>query len=113
MIGLAAKGTECYRPIFRPSSWLSRVGFWRAELSWAALSDNQMLRRTPPGQSGNHWQSARWQLGDRAAVTFDLVALLWQHRLWWLVPCLVSLLILGALLVLQATPLGPLLYPLI
>jgi len=53
------------------------------------LSDNQTLRRTPPGQS------ARWQLGDRAAVTFDLVALLWQHRMWWLVPCLVSLVILG------------------
>jgi Family of unknown function (DUF5989) len=41
-----------------------------------------------------------------------LVGLIWQHKLWWAVPVLVALLLLSLLLVLQATPVGPLLYPL-
>jgi len=53
-----------------------------------------------------------WQFSDRLVVSRDLVALIWQHRLWWLVPVAVSLLILSVLVVLQATPVGPLLYPL-
>ena len=51
-------------------------------------------------------------MDDRAAIAGDVVRLIWQHRLWWLVPLLVSLLILALLLVLEATPVGPLLYPL-
>jgi len=56
--------------------------------------------------------AAMWQFSDRLVVSRDLVALIWQHRLWWLVPVAVSLLILSVLVVLQATPVGPLLYPL-
>ncbi len=43
----------------------------------------------------------------------DLARLIWQHKLWWAVPLLLALLVLGALLVLEATPVGPLLYPLL
>ena len=42
----------------------------------------------------------------------DLATMIWQHRLWWVVPLLVSLALLGVLLVLEATPVGPFLYPL-
>jgi hypothetical protein len=46
------------------------------------------------------------------ALSRDLVALIWQHKLWWAVPVIVALLLLSLMIVLQATPLGPLLYPL-
>ena len=52
-------------------------------------------------------------MDDRIALSADLVRLIWQHKLWWAVPLLVALLVLGALLVLEATPFGPLLYPLL
>ena len=51
-------------------------------------------------------------LDDRAAVASDLARLIWQHKLWWLVPLMVALVLLSLLLVLEATPVGPLLYPL-
>ena len=52
-------------------------------------------------------------MDDRVALTADLVRLIWQHKLWWAVPLLLALLVLGVLLVLEATPVGPLLYPLL
>lgn len=51
------------------------------------------------------------QVGDRLAVSGDLVTLVWRHKLWWMVPLLLALVVLAALVVLEATPLGPLLYP--
>ena len=51
------------------------------------------------------------QLADRLAVSGDLVNLVWQHKLWWMVPLLVAMVVLAALVVLEATPIGPLLYP--
>jgi hypothetical protein len=56
--------------------------------------------------------SKRSRFDDQLAVGRDLIGLVWHHRLWWAVPVLLALLILSLLLVLQATPLGPLLYPL-
>jgi hypothetical protein len=56
--------------------------------------------------------SRRTRLADQFAVGRDLIGLIWHHRLWWAVPVLVAVLLLSVLLVLQATPLGPLLYPL-
>jgi hypothetical protein len=44
-------------------------------------------------------------------VTSDLVRLIWQHKLWWVIPLLLALVVLGLLLVLESTPVGPLLYP--
>lgn len=51
------------------------------------------------------------QLADRLAVSSDLVYLVWRHKLWWMVPLLVAMVVLAALVVLEATPIGPLLYP--
>ncbi|HEV7566624.1 MAG TPA: DUF5989 family protein [Microbacteriaceae bacterium] len=46
------------------------------------------------------------------AVSGDLISLVWQHKLWWMVPLLLVMVVLAALVVLEATPIGPLLYPL-
>jgi hypothetical protein len=51
------------------------------------------------------------QVGDRLAVSGDLITLVWRHKLWWMLPLLLALVVLAALVVLEATPLGPLLYP--
>ena len=45
------------------------------------------------------------------AVLGALVHMVWDHKLWWMVPLLVALLLLGALLFVQSTPVGPLIYP--
>jgi hypothetical protein len=44
-------------------------------------------------------------------VLADVVRLIWMHKLWWMVPLLLALLVLGLLVMLEATPIGPLLYP--
>jgi hypothetical protein len=49
--------------------------------------------------------------GDRLVVLADVVRLIWMHKLWWMVPLLLALLVLGLLVMLEATPIGPLLYP--
>jgi hypothetical protein len=51
------------------------------------------------------------QVADRLAVSSDLVYLVWRHKLWWMVPLLVAMVVLAALIVLEATPIGPLIYP--
>ena len=51
------------------------------------------------------------QVADRLSVSSDLVHLVWRHKLWWMLPLLLALVVLAALVVLEATPLGPLLYP--
>jgi uncharacterized protein involved in exopolysaccharide biosynthesis len=51
------------------------------------------------------------QIADRLSVSGDLVTLVWRHKLWWMLPLLIALVLLAALVVLEATPLGPLLYP--
>jgi hypothetical protein len=51
------------------------------------------------------------QLADRLAVSSDLVYLVWRHKLWWMIPLLLAMIVLAALVVLEATPIGPLLYP--
>jgi hypothetical protein len=51
------------------------------------------------------------QVADRLSVSGDLVTLVWRHKLWWMLPLLLALVVLAALVVLEATPLGPLLYP--
>ena len=51
------------------------------------------------------------QIADRLAVSSDLIYLVWRHKLWWMVPLLVAMVVLAALVVIEATPIGPLLYP--
>jgi hypothetical protein len=52
------------------------------------------------------------QVSDRLSVSADLINLVWQHKLWWMVPLLLVLAVLALLVVLAPTPIGPLLYPL-
>jgi hypothetical protein len=56
-------------------------------------------------------RSFELQVADRLSVSADLVNLVWRHKLWWMVPLLLAMVLLGALVVLEATPIGPLLYP--
>ena len=43
----------------------------------------------------------------------ELFTFLWKRKLWWLIPLVVSLLLIGGLLILgQATGVGPLIYTL-
>ena len=70
-------------------------------MSPLARSHNQRSNRS----------TVRSELDDRFALTSDLAQLVWAHKLWWVVPLLLALLVLGVLLVLEATPVGPLLYP--
>jgi hypothetical protein len=51
------------------------------------------------------------QLADRLSVSADLIELVWQHKLWWMVPLLLAMALLALLVVLEASPIGPLLYP--
>jgi hypothetical protein len=51
------------------------------------------------------------QVADRMSVSGDLISLVWRHKLWWMLPLLLALVVLAALVVLEATPIGPLLYP--
>ena len=62
------------------------------------------VRARPPRKVG-------LQVADRLAVSGDLVYLVWRHKLWWMAPLLVALVLLAVLVVLEATPIGPLLYP--
>jgi hypothetical protein len=52
-----------------------------------------------------------FQVTDRLSVSADLIDLVWRHKLWWMVPLLLAMVVLAALVVLEATPIGPLLYP--
>jgi Family of unknown function (DUF5989) len=67
------------------------------------LSNQTTRREARPGKMS--------ELSDNAGALGDLVLLVWQHKLWWLVPLLVALVLLAVLLLLEATPVGPLLYP--
>jgi hypothetical protein len=71
----------------------------------AEQSATREASRRPASRGGDLY------LDDRVAVAGDVVRLIWQHKLWWLIPMLLALVVLGALLVLEATPVGPLLYP--
>jgi Family of unknown function (DUF5989) len=58
-----------------------------------------------------HHRNRGLQIADRLSVSSDLIYLVWQHKLWWMVPLLVAMVVLAVLVVLEATPIGPLLYP--
>jgi hypothetical protein len=49
---------------------------------------------------------------EGAAVLAELARMVWQRRLWWMAPVLIAVLLVGAaLFLLEATPVGPLIYP--
>ena len=58
----------------------------------------------------------RWlkRITGRASVVKSLFRFMWRQKLWWMIPIVVALLLIGALLLLAAsTPLGPFIYTLI
>jgi len=58
---------------------------------------------------------AKWvkRLKGYGSIVSELLGFLWKQKLWWLIPALVVLLVLGLLLVFaQSTPLAPFIYTL-
>ena len=49
---------------------------------------------------------------DVLGIVGSLLHLIWRRKLWWLVPLVLVLLVMAALIMLEATPVGPLIYPL-
>jgi hypothetical protein len=56
-------------------------------------------------------RSQRGHFEDRADSVSQIVQLVWAHKLWWLIPLVISLVFLGLLLLVQASSVGPMLYP--
>ena len=83
----------------------------RSKRYYPVLLPNDTLRRAPSTRTKRN--ATRAEVDDRVALATDLVRLIWQHKLWWAVPLVLALLVLGVLLVLEATPVGPLLYRLL
>ena len=54
------------------------------------------------------------KIGSRAGVVNELFSFLWQRKLWWLIPMIVFLVMIGLLLVLAsvASPISPFIYTL-
>jgi Family of unknown function (DUF5989) len=69
-----------------------------------------MIHRAARGRRRSR-RSFGLQVADRLSVSADLINLVWRHKLWWMVPLLLAMVVLAALVVLEATPIGPLLYP--
>ena len=52
-------------------------------------------------------------VGRRAAITRELLGFLWERKLWWLIPMVSVLLLLGILLVFaQSSAIAPFIYTL-
>lgn len=57
----------------------------------------------------NAWRAA----GRRVAIMAELLAFLWERKLWWLIPMVSVLLLLGALLIFaQSSAIAPFIYTL-
>ena len=51
------------------------------------------------------------QIGARAGVIGELVSFLWQRKLWWIIPMVLTLVLLGVLLVFaQGSAFAPFIY---
>ena len=53
------------------------------------------------------------QMTTRAAIVGEVFSFLWQQKLWWLIPLMVIILLLGILFVIaQVSSVAPWMYPL-
>jgi hypothetical protein len=53
-------------------------------------------------------------LGTKFGIAGELMAFLWSQKLWWMIPLVVMLLVIGALVAFaSSTALAPFIYPLI
>ena len=67
------------------------------------------------GTTGEQAHMPRWLEGmlGRVSIAQTFFRFMWQQRLWWMVPLMVVLLLLGALLLVgQQTALAPFIYTL-
>ncbi len=49
----------------------------------------------------------------RGAVSVELMGLLWEHKLWWMIPIVIILLLFFVIIIFgQATGIGAFIYPL-
>jgi hypothetical protein len=67
---------------------------------------------TDPIPQGDSQDFTRRAAEKPPGLLKDLWGMLRQNKKWWLTPIVLVLLLVGVLLVLSATPLGPFLYPL-
>jgi hypothetical protein len=52
-------------------------------------------------------------LGTRMGIVGELLSFLWKRKLWWLLPMILAIVVLGLLLVFaQASPVAPFIYTL-
>ena len=52
-------------------------------------------------------------MGNRLGIAADLLAFLWQAKMWWMIPVVAVLLLLGLLIVFgSSTGVGPFIYTL-
>lgn len=50
---------------------------------------------------------------ERFKIVKELLAFLWEQKLWWLIPVIVVFLIVGLLIIfVGSSPLAPIIYPL-
>jgi hypothetical protein len=69
--------------------------------------------RRVAGQGGRTAVAILAQILDRFGIAGELLHFLWQRKLWWLMPMVLMLLVIGLLvLFVQATAISPFLYPL-
>lgn len=48
---------------------------------------------------------------DRLGVVGELLQFLWERKLWWMIPMIVTILLLGGLLILvSSSPFAPFIY---
>lgn len=62
-------------------------------------------------QSGNDFE-AQAASGDRSGLLREFVEFLGENKKWWLAPIIVSILLLGALVLLGGTAAAPFIYTL-
>ncbi len=50
---------------------------------------------------------------SRAGIVGELLSFFWKERLWWMIPMIIVLILLGALIILsQSSPVAPFIYTL-
>ncbi len=53
-------------------------------------------------------------MGKRFSIIKEMINFLWKEKMWWLIPAIVVVVVLGVLLcLLQSSPLAFLFYPLL
>jgi hypothetical protein len=58
-------------------------------------------------------EGKRGGFGTRMGIVGELLSFLWKRKLWWLLPMLLAIVLLGLLLVFaQASPIAPFIYTL-